>query len=379
MKKQINPDKKAQALLELAIFGSILIMLLGVLVNYGLRYNYQQQAMQQAYRKALKSAAESVGDGKPAAVTHVLIKDSHIPNPSNPLGLGSVMPISASASVTRNHKLQEVAITRDELPQITMDVNGQILIRKTAGFRYESNVPVESKDKYAEIYGSLNVCWEEDCGASEGVCGGASCKNIKIIDSCAGEIMDYGTAVRQCRQIVDVEVCKKECERGKQPGSDTDCNSICNQTMNVPWYCANYTETDSNTHKYTFPVLNQLFNFAIASNKPKNMGLQQDYTQKTRMDNSTLHKTETTSSIETTDNVNYKDTIQRTIIYNDVLDASGVSGGVVDIKQPPVTTTTQITTCERNSTDCLYGYKMVTCSGEDCGNTAGGKTWQTNW
>ena len=113
-----------QALLELAIFGSILIMLLGVLINYGLKYNYQQQVMQQTYRKALKGAADSAADGKPMSVTYVLARDKYIPNPSQLFGLGLVTPISASAGVIRNYHMQDSPVTKDELPQVTVDING---------------------------------------------------------------------------------------------------------------------------------------------------------------------------------------------------------------------------------------------------------------
>jgi hypothetical protein len=398
--------KTGQALLELAIFGSIFIMLLGVLINYGLKYNYQQQVMQQTYRKALKGAAESAGDGKPMSVMYVLGRDEYIPNPSQLFGLGSVTPISASAGVIRNYHMQDAPVTKDELPQVTVDINGQINSYKTAGFRYETNVPESLKDKYAEIYGPYNVCWDEECGASAGECleetvnpytGETSCAkptaNIKIIDPCAGEIVDYSTAVRQCRQIVDVEACKTECYRGAKDDSDrAKCDAACAEVMNPPnqndnqyysekggaWYCANYTETDTTNHKYTFPVLNQLFNFAIASNKPKVMGPSQDYTQQTKIYGASLNKKETPSGIGVSEQATYKDTIHRNIVYNNALNANGVSTGAVNITIPAVVSTTKITTCEY-SADCPYGYKLTTCSGDDCSQTAGKKTWQTNW
>ncbi len=401
-KRRKTQSLTGQSLLELAVFGSIMIMLLGVLINYGLRYNYQQQVAQQTYRKALKGAADSPKDGKPMSVMYVLTRDKHIPDPSQLFGLGSIMPISASASVIRNHHMQEAPDTKDELPQITVDMNGQISAYKTAGFRYESNVSEDLEDKYAEIYGSYNVCWEKDCGASEGECleptvdEGCTTQamNIKILDSAAGEVVDYATAYRQCRMIVDTGFCAKECERGKWPGSETKCNTICSKEMNPPnqsdnqydssrggaWYCAGY-DKDA-TGKYVFPQLLNLFDFAIAKNKPKVMGPAQDYTQETKIyEATTLKKEETASGIQTTDKVTYKDTMQRDIVYNDVLDANGVSAAAVNITTQTIVNTTKITTCDQNSTDCPYGYKFTTCSGDDCSQApaAGGKTWQTNW
>lgn len=312
----MNPRyfNKGQALLELAIFGSFLIMLLGILVNYGLRYNFQQRVMQEAFRKALASAAESTQQGKPTSVSYTLVRDKHIPDPSHPFAVGSVMPVSASAGgIVRNYEMQVTADTPDELPVTVLNIQGQELRFKTAGFREESNVSPESIDRYKEIYGGVNV-WETG-DAQDGT------KNIKIIDSCAGEIINYDFAVRQCRQIVDAEVCIKECERGKWPGSETDCNNICSQPMNVPWYCQNYRpHPDGQPHRYVFPVLydpdNNTGLFAFAKTSNKSMGLQQDYTQTASMDN-VLRKTEAASGITTTDNINWQVDTQRKVVYVD--------------------------------------------------------------
>jgi hypothetical protein len=88
--------------------------------------------------------------------------------------------------------------------------------------------------------------------------------------------------------------------------------------MNVPWYCANYAETDSSNHAYNFPVLEKLF----ASSALKAMGLQQDYTQRATTD-SALRKTESASGITTTDNIDWKTVTTRKIIINPYGSTSG--------------------------------------------------------
>ena len=60
------------------------------------------------------------------------------------------------------------------------------------------------------------------------------------------------------------------------------------------------------------------------------MGLQQDYTQDTTINN-TLNKQESTSGIRTQDTLDWQITTQRTIVYNDGLDSEGVSTGVVNV------------------------------------------------
>ena len=125
--------KKGQAILELAIFGSILIMLLGILINYGLKYNFQQQVMQEAFRKALGVTAVKRS-------SYVLIKDRHIPDPSNPFGIGGLAPVTSSASVTRNYELHKTADSEAELPRMYLEVNGEIDYYKMAGFDSEGEM-----------------------------------------------------------------------------------------------------------------------------------------------------------------------------------------------------------------------------------------------
>jgi len=302
-------NKKGQAILELAIFGSILIMLLGILVNYGLKYNFQQQVMQQAFRKALGIAA------KEPSSTYILIKDRHIPNPSNPFGVGSVAAVSSSASVVRDYRMDETADTAGELPRIDIEApDGQLRSYKTAAFRDEYNVPEGDLSKYNGVYGPKDIGWwvkPGTAGIGECLCEmetkinprtgeeTETCpcpsKNIRIIDDCAGEIMNYETVQRRC------------------------CN-ISEAGINVPYYC---DQTEA------------LFAFSKTS-KPT-MGLQADYTQNTSINN-ILNKQENASTIKSNDNLNWEASTQRTIVYNDAVDASGVSKEVVNVRSEEVTT-----------------------------------------
>lgn len=336
-------SKKAQALLELSIFGAILIMLLGILVNYGLRYYSEQRVMQEAFRKELQEAAASSQPGTATGTTYVVVQDSHIPNPSDPWAVGSVIPAASSASVIRNWHLQDTADTLPELPVVKINIQGQEYgPYQTAGFRDEKNVPVGAVEKYKEIYGSNNVwtigageCLEQEeivnpqTGQVEIRCLKPT-ENIKIIDSYEGQIFSYDSAVRQCRQIVDVEACLTECSRW----SGSDCASTCSQEMNPPnqndaqyypdrggaWYCANYQELDPVNHRYNFPVLNQLFIQTAGRNA---LGLQSDYMKTTTTSGNTLIREETASGITASDTINWTDQTNRVIIYKPYGDSSG--------------------------------------------------------
>lgn len=326
-------NKKGQAILELAVFGSILIMLLGILVNYGLKYNFQQQVMQQAFRKALGIAAN-----RPSA-TYILVKDRHIPDPSNPFGVGSVMAVSSSASIVRDYKMQETADTAGELPRIDIETpDGGVSSYKTAAFRDEYNVPEadleddydsdgdgtiddDEKDvsRYDYIYGSEDIAWWEtgdgECGCEMEIeinpnTGGETetcpcpTKNIRLIDTCAGEVLNY-------------EVVQTRCYKIEEAG------------INRPWYC---------------DQLDTLFAFSDISdpgglkdkNKPT-MGLQAGYIQDTTIDN-TLNKQESASTIKSKDTLNWQASTQRKIVYNDAVDASGVSKEIVNVRNEEVTT-----------------------------------------
>jgi len=115
-----------QAVLELAVFGAFLIMLLGILINYGLRYDSQQEAMQQGFRKALFSAFSSLAagsEGVPISTAHVVVNDKYIPDPSNASAFGSIIPASSSASAIASYRLDEEADTDAEEDHLIITFN----------------------------------------------------------------------------------------------------------------------------------------------------------------------------------------------------------------------------------------------------------------
>jgi len=101
-------------LIELAIFGSLVLMLLGALLNYGLTADYNQQLIMDTFRRVLGMAS-----GGSASLT--VIRDRYIPSPSHPYALGSVSPVIASAEVVRMHDSENPPSGQ---PVTTVDVNG---------------------------------------------------------------------------------------------------------------------------------------------------------------------------------------------------------------------------------------------------------------
>jgi len=266
-----------QALIELAVFGTFFLMLLGVLLSYGLKYNFQQKAQMTAFRRALKIAS----DQERGVGSAMVMEDRSIPDPSTLFGVGSTAPIAAVASVQRDYKMDEQPQDADSLSRSVMDIqtsrdgsaNTQAWMRriyKTAAFRVERSVPEVNLDKYEQVYGSILALntgftptdtdpntWVStsssgaamecpsgyyDMPASEdgtagalNVCdSGESFTAIRIIDACSGEIADYTTCYVQAQQLVDPAFCERKCELAKVPGSTTNCNTVCNHTTNPP-------------------------------------------------------------------------------------------------------------------------------------------------
>jgi len=336
--------KKAQALVELAIFGSIILMLLGVILSYGLRYSFQQRAHMHSFRKALEKTKnrELGGYGN-----YIFLEDRHIPNPVNPWGLGTVSSFISSANVVRGRRLHETADFGhpEELPQITFEIKGSLGSRtytfKTAGFRRESTT-CSSLKKYYEIYGQTNIAGGKKCEEGEDdkpdkildeytegtddedeVDGDSDPEeeeeennnpvNITIIDSCEGEIINYNGCYRQCRLIVDEQFCINECRQDKIEGDDTKCPSVCSKQINIPWYCQDYVqianpEGSKYSYSYIFPRLDSIFGFV--SRGAKSLGLSSDYQKQLIMDNEFTRR-QHGSAISTADIINWTDITRR--------------------------------------------------------------------
>lgn len=97
-------SKKGQALAELAIFGSILLFCLAMLIQYGLDANYQQQAQMEAFRKTQRIAFYR--DGPASSTSFILVKDKPTPDPRDQWGIAERNPIVAGGNnVTWNTNL----------------------------------------------------------------------------------------------------------------------------------------------------------------------------------------------------------------------------------------------------------------------------------
>jgi len=95
-------DKKGQAMIELAIFGSITLVIFGALLSFIQRFNDQQYVQMEAFRRNLERACTYQGtdsEGAGASVQFTLLTDRRHAEVSGGFRKGSPATLSASSSV----------------------------------------------------------------------------------------------------------------------------------------------------------------------------------------------------------------------------------------------------------------------------------------
>ncbi len=334
--------RRGQALVELTVFGAIFLVILGALVSYGLRYNYMQQVNQQAFRRAMKIAADpDRGSG-----SYVMFMDKHIPDPADPFGVGTVLPMTGSASVMRTNMADAQADDAAGLPTTVLDFqenqdNGvadpmRRIVYKSAGFRWET-LPAGSLYGFSEaqvnksrlIYGDV---YENKSGDLT--------IGLRIVDSCSGEAPSYDTCYAQAVRLVDAGQCTTYCN-SVNSNPDINCALICGTNLNAPnnadpnfypalggpWYAAGYTRhSPDSAHAstwYTFPVLDQLF----ADIPTKTLGFQSDGTSANTYRKDTFDRTESSGGggqIVTQETSDWANSRRMNFVTHQNLDANGL-------------------------------------------------------
>jgi hypothetical protein len=370
-RKKGRRSEKGQALVELALFGAFFLLIFGVLLSYGLKYNYQQRAQMTAFRRALKIASDQDrGEG-----SAMVLEDRSTPDPMQMFGAGSTQPIVASASVNRDYQMNAQIVDADSLTGTALDMQTKRndttgdqewmrRVYKTAAFRVEYNVPTSAIGKYKIVYGGARVrstsgSWvDSEDGSAETSCAvsheetnpetgevttvcdaGETFAAVRVIDSCSGEIVDYNTCYNQAHMLVEPSYCANKCTMAQIPGSSTDCSGECAQATNPPnqndttfdkaqggaWYAADWTKLPAGcaypSCQYTFPFLNTLFGFGV-SPASSGMLLQPDYTLSSERQE-VLTKTETNATITTKQSASWSDVLNRDIVHQENVDNAG--------------------------------------------------------
>jgi|GEM_PF-5596436 len=265
-----------QALIELAVFGAIFLIILSVLIRYGIQYNLQQKAEMTTFRRALAIASTADSTGAPRGRgSYAAMRDVYLPDVQEPLGSVSPAAIGTSASVIRDplqHMSTMVPSSAYSDMQTAVRVNSGGATKRfrrfknwATGYRIEYSVPHLSMPKYVEIYGNLMVKdsadqwtpWNPDaemsayktiCLASHQVLrstGGEDGSSyyeticdlygleVRVDDVCLADIPDYASCYDQAHGLVDEAFCRDKCIKSGQcnilssSAARTECRNNC--------------------------------------------------------------------------------------------------------------------------------------------------------
>ena len=121
-------NQKAQTILELATFGSMVLFCLALLIHFGLQMNYQQNVQMQAFRKGLKLAYYKQGPNSQAGLA--VIKDKPAVDPRDRWGFADRVSVGSGAAVTWSNTLNGVYVndiseTPDDrdMPRTYIEIN----------------------------------------------------------------------------------------------------------------------------------------------------------------------------------------------------------------------------------------------------------------
>lgn len=98
----IYANKKGQAVAEMAIFGTLILLIFGVLLSFIQQFNDRQYVQMEAFRRALEKANSYIGDaedGAGASVQYTLAQNRHQMNLSGGYKQGSNVTQTGSANV----------------------------------------------------------------------------------------------------------------------------------------------------------------------------------------------------------------------------------------------------------------------------------------
>jgi len=122
---------QSQALVEVAILGTVILFCMIILIRTGLQANYSQYLRMKAHRDAIAEAYSTRKNLK--GFSHIVVEDKHVPSPLNPFGIGSVQPFYANAAITWSQDLYGNP-RHNDFPRMNMKINGQAINLPETGF-----------------------------------------------------------------------------------------------------------------------------------------------------------------------------------------------------------------------------------------------------
>lgn len=159
MRKRLIRKKrqKGQAAVELAVFGSLILVAFSVLLTYGQRLEMQQQLKMEAFRRALTKAYE-----KNSSVSYTLRKDARFFNLFGGYREGQASSIGASASVMWvKGNAGEMDTAGDDSYYAFYQINDTIIGDAENGLKRYKKKVVTQTGKEVEMKSPVNI-WKED-------------------------------------------------------------------------------------------------------------------------------------------------------------------------------------------------------------------------
>lgn len=147
-------------MVEFAITGSLALVALALLIQVGLRANYQQEIDQQTFRRAQR-IAQNEGDEESQAIVLTHFRDRQVPNPSLGFVLTPRMSTQSNATVTWGEWLTFLAEDRDSQPRIEILVNDTQQTFRSEDIRKASSAD-ESVDCGSYYFDCIEGCDDGD-------------------------------------------------------------------------------------------------------------------------------------------------------------------------------------------------------------------------
>ena len=155
-------NRKAQALVELAIFGTILLLVLGYMLRFGMGATYKQNAMQRGFRKAFARASEGGVTNRWRNVNYTIFDDKPLISTQGLLPVVERMIVGNTVSATRSMDMYGQMVYGDDehMPRTEFEINGTRYSFPSGGFvEYQEHSAMRKKETKPNWDGT-GVYWE---------------------------------------------------------------------------------------------------------------------------------------------------------------------------------------------------------------------------
>lgn len=153
--KWLKYNRCGQAVVELAIFGSLILFAFSMLLTYGQRLDGQQQVKMDAFRKALQNAYY-----RNSSVSYTIKRDTHNADLFAEYGKGQNSSSGASGSVMWVKGAPGEEESTDQLSYAFYQVNDNLLGNPETGLERRPKTIINSIGKEVETMSPVSV-WKE--------------------------------------------------------------------------------------------------------------------------------------------------------------------------------------------------------------------------